>query len=77
VRYFTDTTGRFSRRPHNQPAEIDRLCEQVLREFFGSKIPFPVPTDELTKLIERSPASAMEAMCAATASAWAAQAMDL
>jgi hypothetical protein len=53
MRYVTDTTGRFAQRPHYQPAEIDRICEQVLMEFFNGRIPFPIPTDELTKLIER------------------------
>jgi IrrE N-terminal-like domain len=53
MRNVTDTTGRFSQRPHYEPIEIDRICERVLLEFFGGNIPFPIPTDELTKLIER------------------------
>jgi hypothetical protein len=56
MRYVADTTGRFSQRPHYQPAEIDRACERVLTEFFGGRIPLPIPTDELTKLIERDTA---------------------
>jgi hypothetical protein len=56
VRQVRDTTGRFSLRPHYQPAELDRECEAVLAGFFGpthGQIPLPIPTDELTRLIER------------------------
>jgi hypothetical protein len=56
MRQVRDTTGRFSVRPHYQPAELDRGCERVLTEFFRpihGTIPVPIPTDDLTRLIER------------------------
>jgi uncharacterized protein DUF955 len=56
VRQVRDTTGRFAVRPHYVPAELDRACEKVLAEFFRpthGKIPVPVLTDDLTRLIER------------------------
>jgi hypothetical protein len=56
MRYVTDTTGRFAQRPHYLAAEIDGICERVLMEFFSGRIPFPIPTDELTNLIERDTA---------------------
>src|SRR5260370_23878237 len=56
VRQVRDTTGRFALRPHYQPAELDRECEAVLAQFFRpshGQIPVPIPTDDLTRLIER------------------------
>jgi len=56
MREIRDTTGRFALRPHYQPAELDRLCETLLTQFFKSthgQIPIPIPTDDLTRLIER------------------------
>jgi hypothetical protein len=53
MRYVRDITGRFSMRPHYEPGELDRECEKVLREFFGGRIPSPIQTDDLAKLIER------------------------
>jgi len=35
VRYVKDMTGRFAMRPHYEPAELDRECEQILAAFFG------------------------------------------
>jgi hypothetical protein len=43
-------------RPHYRPEELDRLLEKVLADFFRpthGSIPFPIPTDDLTRLIER------------------------
>ncbi len=50
-----DNTGRFGMRPHYEPAELDRACEAILAEFFRvrGRIPTPIPTDDLTSLIER------------------------
>ena len=51
-----DHSGRFGMRPHFEPRELDRLCERVVREFFipiYSHVPYPIPTDDLTKLLER------------------------
>jgi IrrE N-terminal-like domain len=56
MREVRDTTGRFGLRPHYQPAELDRLCEALLAQFFKpihGDIPIPILTDDLTRLIER------------------------
>ncbi len=53
LRYVRDTTGRFSQRPHYEPAELDRECEKILSAFFGGRIPMPIATDDLARLIER------------------------
>jgi hypothetical protein len=53
VRYVRDTTGRFFQRPHYEPAELDKDCERVLVAFFGGRIPLPIGTDDLARLIER------------------------
>lgn len=56
VKYVPDRTGRFSQRPHYEPNELDRECENIingfLRDLYG-EARFPVTTDDLTKLIER------------------------
>lgn len=56
VRLVRDTTGRFSQRPHYEPQELDRECEQIITKFLKDKhgkVEFPVKTDDLTLLIER------------------------
>jgi len=56
MRQVRDMTGRFAMRPHYQPAELDRACEAVIKHFFlatHGEIPAPIPTDQLTRLIER------------------------
>jgi hypothetical protein len=53
MRYIKDMTGRFSLRPHYEPAELDHECEVLLVKFFGGNIPMPIETDDLTRLIER------------------------
>jgi hypothetical protein len=50
VRYVKDMTGRFSMRPYYEP---DKECEKVLTEFFAGRIPMPIDTDGLARLIER------------------------
>src|ERR1700738_3486033 len=55
MRQGRDTTGRFSLRPHYNPRELDRACEQLLTEFYRPRlgaIPVPIATDDLTQLIE-------------------------
>ena len=56
MRYVPDKTGRFRLRPHYDPAELDHECEMTItafmRELCGDFI-LPIPTDVLTKLIER------------------------
>ena len=56
MREVWDNTGRFGNRPHYDPKELDRLFEKRLNEFFRDthgKIPTPVTTDDLTRLIEQ------------------------
>lgn len=53
MRYVKDMTGRFSMRPHYEPAELDKACEAVLTTFVGGRIPMPIETDDLARLIER------------------------
>ena len=56
VQYVPDRTGRFSQRPHFEPDELDRECENIifsfLKENYG-EVKFPISTDDLTRLIER------------------------
>lgn len=56
VQYVSDKTGRFARRPHYKPQELDRECESIISTFLRSrygKAEFPVSTDDITRLIER------------------------
>jgi hypothetical protein len=53
MRYVKDMTGRFAMRPHYEPAELDKECEKILSAFFGGRIPTPIETDSLAKLIDR------------------------
>ncbi len=56
VVYVPDKTGRFARRPHYEPKELDRECEGIvgtyLKEKYG-KAEFPISTEDLTVIIER------------------------
>src|SRR6185295_15472053 len=56
LKYVPDKTGRFRQRPHYLPGELDDECEttitQFTREICGDFI-LPIPTEVLTKLIER------------------------
>jgi hypothetical protein len=56
VQYVPDDTGRFSRRPHYKPGELDRECESIISAFLRKRygdVKFPVATDDLTRLIEQ------------------------
>jgi hypothetical protein len=56
VQFVPDKTGRFSRRPHYRPGELDRECENIIGAFLRSRygeIRFPVSTEDLTRLIEQ------------------------
>jgi hypothetical protein len=59
VKYVRDTTGRFAQRPHYDLKELDEECEQIITDFlraaYGTVV-LPIPTDALTKLIERDAA---------------------
>jgi Zn-dependent peptidase ImmA (M78 family) len=55
VKYVTDTTGRFKQRPHYEPAELDRECENIIKRHLKAlhgEARFPAATDDITKLIE-------------------------
>jgi hypothetical protein len=57
MKWVTDKTGRFAKRPHYLPDELDTECEQVILSFLRKKygkVEFPVRTDDLTVLIEES-----------------------
>jgi hypothetical protein len=56
MEWFRDNTGRFQKRPHYSPEELDDLCEQIITEFLSKKyghVAFPVSTNDLTILLER------------------------
>jgi hypothetical protein len=56
MKWVPDKTGRFGRRPHYQPEELDVDCEQVIAAFLMKKygkIEFPIKTEDLTILIEQ------------------------
>lgn len=56
MRYIPDVTGRFKLRPYYDAAEIDAECERLITDFMRehcSGLILPIPTDVLTKLIER------------------------
>ncbi len=56
MRYVRDTTGRFDQRPHYEMSELDEACEHILTNFMQEqhgRLFLPIPTDDLTKLIER------------------------
>jgi hypothetical protein len=55
MKWVKDRTGRFTRRPHYLPAELDDECEQLITSFLKSRygsIKYPITTDDLTVLIE-------------------------
>jgi len=56
MKWVPDKTGRFVKRPHYLPEELDEECERVIVEFLKQKygkVEFPVKTDDLTVLIEQ------------------------
>lgn len=56
VKLTSDPFGRFDRRPHYEPYELDDLCEQLIEGFLQERygrIEYPVSTEDLTLLIER------------------------
>lgn len=55
MRWVTDKTGRFAKRPHYDPTELDEECERIVQVFLMGKygkVEFPVSTNDLTVLIE-------------------------
>lgn len=56
MKWVKDKTGRFPKRPHYLPDEIDSECERIIRDFLTKKygkVEFPIKTDDLTILIEQ------------------------
>ncbi len=56
MKWVTDRTGPFAKRPHYLPAELDAECEQVISTFLRAKygkVEFPIKTDDLAVLIEQ------------------------
>lgn len=56
MRYVRDTAGRFGQRPHYEMSELDEECEYIITSFMQEqhgRLILPIPTDDLTKLIER------------------------
>jgi hypothetical protein len=56
MKWVQDRTGRFAKRPHYLPEELDEECERIILEFLKlkhGKVEFPVRTDDLTVLIEQ------------------------
>jgi hypothetical protein len=56
VRYVQDLTGRFKLRPYYEAVEIDIECERLITDFMREQcggLVLPIPTDVLTKLMER------------------------
>jgi hypothetical protein len=55
MKWVTDRTGRFAKRPHYLPEELDTECERIILDFLNKrygKVEFPVKTDDLTVFIE-------------------------
>jgi hypothetical protein len=56
MQWVRDNTGRFAKRPHYLPEELDHDCETVISTYLLQKyrkLVFPVTTDDLTCLLER------------------------
>ncbi len=56
MKYVPDKTGRFLKRPHYEPTELDGECDAIIRGFLKAKYgdaKFPISTDDLTCLIEQ------------------------
>ncbi|HLJ87773.1 MAG TPA: hypothetical protein VKZ53_13190 [Candidatus Angelobacter sp.] len=57
MKWVPDRTGRFVKRPHYFPEELDAECEQIILSFLKKKYgkaEFPIKTDDLTILIEQN-----------------------
>jgi len=55
MKWVKDHSGRFSRRPHYLPAELDGECEKLVVDFMKShhgSVKYPITTDDITVLIE-------------------------
>ncbi len=56
MKWVPDRSGRFPRRPHYAPDELDRECEEIVTTFLRAtrhRVAYPISTNDLTILIER------------------------
>jgi Zn-dependent peptidase ImmA (M78 family) len=56
VKWITDRTGRFPRRPYFAQEELDHECEEIVTGFLLNKygrVVYPISTDDLTVLLEQ------------------------
>jgi Zn-dependent peptidase ImmA (M78 family) len=56
MKWITDTTGKFGKRPYYTEAELDAECESITTALLAARhgaCTFPVTTDDLTVLIEK------------------------
>lgn len=56
MEWVSDKSGRFGRRPHYLPEELDAECEGIVSEFLHKRygdVRFPISTDDLTVMIEQ------------------------
>jgi len=54
MKWVPDKSGRFAKRPHYLPEDLDDECECIISAFLQQKygkVEFPVRTDDLTVLI--------------------------
>ncbi len=57
MRWVKDRTGRFAKRPHYLPDELDAECESTINAFLKKRhggIRFPISTDDLTVVLEQN-----------------------
>lgn len=57
MKYVPDNTGRFSKRPHFEPIELDSDCEKVVSGFLKNrygKVEYPLSTNDLTVLLDKA-----------------------
>jgi hypothetical protein len=56
MKWVPDTTGRFDKRPHYRPGELDDECEAIITKFLLEKyrkIEYPIKTDDFVCLPEQ------------------------
>jgi Zn-dependent peptidase ImmA (M78 family) len=57
MKWVKDKTGRFAKRPHYLPEELDAKCEVAIDAFLKERhgsVQFPMSTDDLTILLEQN-----------------------
>src|SRR5690242_20620387 len=54
--WVPDNTGRFPKRPHYEPEELDAECESIIEDVLRKrhgKVEYPVSTDDLFFMLEQ------------------------